>query len=103
MEYLNDEEFGKFIGWSKKQVIKRCCLGYPMPPSIKIPRSKIRLWKLSDVVAWIKEQEDAQAKNDDNIVQLNAVISKSNETRKKRGRPRKAINMDMLEALVANG
>jgi len=103
MEYLNDEELGKFIGWTKKQVIKRCCLGYPMPKSIKIPKSKVRLWKFSDVIAWIEEQEDAQAKADNNIVQLSEVISKSKEARKKRGRPRKTINMDRLEALIVNG
>jgi len=102
MEYLNDEDFGKFIGWSKKQVIKRCCIGLPMPRSVKIPRSKIRLWKLTDVIAWIQEQEKSQAKNDENIVQLNSVISKGNEIRKKRGRPRKAIRMDVFEDFVVN-
>ena len=102
MGYLNEKEFSEYIGWTEKNVIKRYCLGLPMPPSVKIPRSKKRLWKKVDVDAWLDKYYSEQAKNDDHIAEVNSMISKGKEVRKRRGRPRRPVNMNQLEKMVAN-
>jgi len=71
-----------------------------MPPSIKLPRSKVRLWKAEAVYTWIEEQANLQQEKDETVVVMRAYIKEANQVRRKRGRPRKAVNMEHLENLL---
>jgi len=102
MEIIKIDELSSLLGMSEKNIIKRYCLGLPMPPSIKIPRSKIRLWKAEAVYAWLEEQAINQQEHEKTVVEMSVYIKEASQVRRKRGRPRKAVNMEQLERLVAN-
>jgi len=102
MEIMKIEELSLLLGMTEKNIIKRYCQGLPMPPSIKIPRSKVRLWKVEAVYAWLEEQAIVQQEKEKTVVEMSAYIKEARQVRRKRGRPRKAVNMEHLEKLVAN-
>jgi len=102
MEYVKIDQLSALTGWSEQTIKKRICMGMPMPPSVKIPRSKVRLWKLSAVYAWLDAQLNKQAANDEHLQEINTQVAKVKETRKRIGRPRRPVNMDGLEKLVVN-
>jgi len=102
MEYIKINQLSALIGWSEQTIKKRICMSMPMPPSVKIPRSKVRLWKLSAVYAWLDAQLNKQAANDERLIEMNEQVSKAKEVRKKIGRPRKQVNFELLEKLIVN-
>ena len=96
------EELGSLLDMKKDNINKRYREGLPMPPSIKIPRSKVRIWKAPEVYAWLDEQAVSQREKENTVIAMSTYLKEASSVRRKRGRPRKAINMEQLEKLVAN-
>jgi len=57
-EILTIDELPNFIKMAKRTIQNRMARGLPLPPSFKLPQSKARLWRRSDVIAWINAAAD---------------------------------------------
>jgi len=102
MECFKISDVAERTGWTERNVIKRLSLGLPMPPSIKLPRSRVRLFPKAEFFAWLQEQGEVQAANDERLSEINTQLTKAKEVRKKIGRPRRQVDWDQLNKLVAN-
>ena len=100
MPYMNMEELSVRTGWTKKNIIKRECLGLPMPPSFKLPRSKTRMYNRAEFFAWLEMHEKQQAANDERLCDINTELAKAKDVQKKKGRPRRPVNWDQLDELL---
>lgn len=79
-QLLDAEQLGRFLhlgsetpGSARAALNLRIARGHPMPPCVRIPGGKERLWRPETVSAWLAEQEMA-----------------INPVRRRRGRPTKA-------------
>ena len=57
-EILTIDELPAYIKMDKLNIQNRLTKGLPLPPSFKLPKSKARLWRRSDVIAWINAAAD---------------------------------------------
>ena len=57
-EILTIDELPAYLKMDKRNIQNRLSRGLPLPPSFKLPKSKARLWRRSDVIAWINTAAD---------------------------------------------
>ena len=56
-KYLNDKQVAEFLGIQLKTLQNRISDGADVPPYIELKTLKRRFYRLSDLHAWIDEQE----------------------------------------------
>jgi predicted DNA-binding transcriptional regulator AlpA len=57
-EILTIDDLPVILKMNKRTIQNRISRDLPLPPSFKIPESKMRLWRRSDVTAWINAVAD---------------------------------------------
>lgn len=62
-QYYTDPEVAKLLSISLSRLRTKICRGNPLPPSIKVPGSRTRLWEKNDVHNWL-DQFKQDASND---------------------------------------
>ncbi len=85
VEVLNKEQLAEFLGVSEKTIQNRVTVGGLLPPSFKLPNHRARLWRKSDVEAWVNQLADEAIKEEqrqqDKFREMKGVV--------RRGRPLK--------------
>ena len=85
VEVLNKQQLAEFLGVSEKTIQNRITNGDLLPPSFKLPNHRARLWRKSDVEAWVNQiAEEAISAEKEKQVAFQKMVS---ITRK--GRPLK--------------
>ena len=57
-EILTMDELSNILKMDRRTIQNRIVKSLPLPPSFKLPSSRARLWRHSDVTAWINQVAD---------------------------------------------
>jgi len=79
-QIITIDELSIIIKMDKRTIQNRLSRGLPLPPSFKLPQSKNRLWRYSDVMAWIDSVADAYIQEEqqqrDKLEELTDMVRK---------------------------
>jgi len=64
-ELLDITQLSEIIRMNEQTIRNKISKASPLPPSFKLPDSRIRLWRRSDVDAWINQVADEFIKKEE--------------------------------------
>ena len=88
-ELLTIEQLAEFLCMSEKTIRNRMATKKPMPPSFKLPESRVRLWRETDVQEWVNKVADeaiaADMQMKEKLEDMKAIVRRGRPAKKRGG------------------